>query len=90
VNLPVPPNPLPRSAGADRRLHRLLRRLCSGLESAQYLCHPAAERPHELTVIIIGDLAGPVVELELLQRGERTIAFLGERQQPLFRLVRPG
>ena len=48
------------------------------------------QRADELAVVLVRDLAGAVVELELLQRGERAIALLGERQPPLFQLVRPG
>ena len=42
----------------------------------------AAQRADERAVVVVVDLAGAVVELELLQRGERVVALL-DQQQPL-------
>ena len=38
------------------------------------------ERPDERAVVLVGDLARAVVELELLERRERAVALLGERE----------
>ena len=57
---------------------------------------PAAQRPDEVAVVLVGDLARAVVELELLQRGERPVALLREREPrrrsgvELVELVRPA
>ena len=59
------------------------------VEGTQRFGGTTPQRADELAIVVVRDLAGTVVELELLQRGERTIALLGERQPPLFRLVRP-
>jgi len=48
------------------------------IEAAQRLGRLAPERCHELAVVGVGDLAGAVVELELLQRRERSVALLRE------------
>ena len=40
----------------------------------------APQRPDERAVVLVRDLAGAVVELELLQRRERAVALLGERE----------
>src|SRR5207244_5787451 len=53
-NLPVPPSPLPWSAGADRRLHRLP-------EQGRTHAHPDAQRGQAVTNI--GSLAESVGEL---------------------------
>ncbi len=67
-------------APADRRdvLGRL--RLLRPVEGAQRLGRRAAQRPDELAVLLVADLAGAVIELELLQRGQRAISLLGECQ----------
>jgi hypothetical protein len=49
------------------------------LERAQRLRGRLPLRPDELPVVGIPDLARAVVELELLQRGERTVSLLDER-----------
>ena len=43
----------------------------------------AAQRADERAVVLVVDLAGAVVELELLQRGERAVALLDQREPPL-------
>jgi len=47
----------------------------------------AAQRPDERPVVLVRDLPGAVVELELLERGERPVALLDERE-PVLRLGR--
>ncbi len=49
--------------------------------SASAACAP--ERPDERAVVDVVDLAGAVVELDLLQRRERAVASLEQRQQLL-------
>ena len=58
-----------------------------GLERAQRLRGADAQRAHEPAVVLVGDLAGPVVELQLLERGERAVPLLGKREPPLLELV---
>jgi hypothetical protein len=65
----------------------LCRRRSAQLECAQGLGCATPERADEVAVVVVGDLAGAVVELELLQRGECTITFLGQREAPLLQLV---
>jgi hypothetical protein len=48
-----------------------------GLEGAERLGRPAAQRPDLRPVVLVGDLAGAVVELELLQRREGPVTLLG-------------
>ena len=79
-------------APADRRnvLGRLW--LLRPIEGAQRLGRRAAQRPDELAVLLVADLAGAVIELELLQRGQRAISLLGECQPlglPFGRSVEP-
>ena len=49
------------------------------VERPQRLGRLAPERPDEPAVVLVGDRPGPVVELELLERRERTVALV-ERQ----------
>ena len=63
-------------------------RAISMLEGPERLAGLAAERTDERPVVLIRDLAGPVVELELLQRGERTVTLLEQAQTPLVSRVR--
>src|SRR2546421_12686087 len=58
------------------------------LERAQCLCGTAAQRADERAVVLVGDLTGAVIELELLQGGERAVSFLGERESTSLELVR--
>src|SRR5438105_8212963 len=53
------------------------------IERLERLGRAPPERPHELAIVVVGDLAGAVVELELLQRRERAVAFLGPRDPNL-------
>ena len=50
------------------------------IEGAQGLGSLSAERPDELAIVVVGDLAGPVVELELLEGGQGTVALLCEQE----------
>jgi hypothetical protein len=72
-----------RSAGADRRLGRRPQ-----VERAQRLGGTTSKRTDKPPVVVVGDLAGPVVELELLERSQRAVTLLGEREPSLFELVR--
>ena len=56
-----------------------------GVERLQRLGGRAAERPDERAVVDVVDLAGAVVELELLERRERAVARLHQRQPTLAR-----
>src|SRR5436309_3401795 len=56
------------------------------LHGAQGLGRAAPQRADLLTVVLVRDLAGPVVELELLQRREGSVALLGELESPTLRL----
>src|SRR4051794_5849131 len=47
-----------------------------------------SQRAHLRAVVRVGDLPGAVVELELLQSVESTVALFGTRQPPLLRRVR--
>ena len=49
------------------------------VERPQRVRGRAAERPDHGAVVDVVDLAGAVVELELLQRGERVVALLDQR-----------
>src|SRR5438034_7834267 len=71
-----------RSARADRRLRR-----GPQVEGAQRLRGTTSQRADEPPVVVVGDLAGPVVELQLLERGERAVPLLGKREPPLLELV---
>ena len=61
--------------------------LGSQVERLQRLGGAASQRPDECAVVRVRHLAGAMVELELLQRPERTVSLLGEREPPLFQLV---
>ena len=50
------------------------------IERAHGLGRLPAQRPDELSVVLVGDLARAVVELELLQRRESPVALLEELQ----------
>jgi hypothetical protein len=60
------------------------------VERTQGLGRPVPQRPDELAVVRVRDLAGAVVELELLQGGESTISLLGELEATLLELIRRG
>jgi hypothetical protein len=60
----------------------------SEIERTERLCGPPPERPDELAVIGVGDLARAMVELELLQCRERAVTFLRQAQAAPFELVR--
>src|SRR3954447_23754589 len=47
-----------------------------------------SQRPDLRAIVRVGDLPGAVVELELLQSVEGTVALFGTRQPPLLRRVR--
>src|SRR5437867_637689 len=49
---------------------------CPQLQSPKRLRCTSAQRADELRVVLVGDLSGAVVELQLLQRGESAVAFL--------------
>jgi len=72
-----------RSAGADRRLRRRPQ-----VERAQRLGGTTSKRTDKPPVVVVGDLARPMVELELLQRSQRAVTLLGERKPSLLELVR--
>src|SRR5207245_3376952 len=59
-------------------------RLRPQLERTQRLGGASAQRADELAVILVGDLPGAVVELELLERGECAVAFLRELERAAF------
>ena len=46
------------------------------------------QRPDESAVIVVRDLAGAMVELELFECRKRTVAFFREAQAALLQLVR--
>jgi len=73
---------------ADIDLFSLLLRLIFMLERRERLAGLPAKRADERTVVLVGDLACAMVELELLQRGEGAIALLEEPQARL--LLRAG
>jgi hypothetical protein len=62
--------------------------LGSEVERLQRLGGAASQRSDERAIVRVRHLAGTVVELELLQRPERTVSFLGEGEPLLFELVR--
>src|SRR5581483_1775644 len=65
-------------------------RLRSELERPQRLRRPPAKRPDELAVVLVRDLPRAVVELELLQRGQRAVALLLELEAPALERVPCG
>jgi hypothetical protein len=71
-----------RPAGADRRLRRRPQ-----VERAQRLRGSTPKRADQPPIVVVGDLAGPVVELELLERSQRAVTLLGEREPSLLELV---
>jgi hypothetical protein len=52
------------------------------VEGAKSLGGPSAKRADKLAIVLVRDLPRPVVELELLQGRQGTIAFLGELEAP--------
>jgi hypothetical protein len=54
------------------------------LEGTKQLGGASAQGPDKRAVVLVGNLAGTVVEFELLQRSERTVALLLERNPLLF------
>jgi hypothetical protein len=60
---------------------------CPGVELFQRLgCRPP-QGPHLGTVVLVVDLAGSMVELQLFQRCERAVAFLDKTETTARRLV---
>src|SRR6266536_2922748 len=59
----------------------------TGLQRTQGLRRPPAQRPDELAVVLVGDLAGAMVELELLQGRQRAVALLRELQPAALELI---
>ena len=59
------------------------------LERPEELGRAATQRPDERAVVVVGDLARAVVELELLQRRERPVALLLEGDPFLSRVPAP-
>jgi len=49
-------------------------------QSTQRLCGPPAQRTDQRAVVLVRNLAGAVIELQLLQRRKRPITLLGELQ----------
>ena len=67
----------------------ILRRLSgTQVERAHRLRRSLSQRAHELAVVGVRDLAGAMVEFELLQRGERPVAFFCKLEPALLELVR--
>jgi hypothetical protein len=58
------------------------------VERAQRLGCPAAHRADLGAIVVVRDLAGPVVELELLQCRQRAVTLLGQRYPLPLRLGR--
>ena len=58
------------------------------VERAESVGRATTQRPDELAVIIIGHLARAVIELELLQRGERAVTLFRQGKPALLELVR--
>src|SRR5580765_5240132 len=82
----IPPaRPFPRESAA--RDNALLPGFRPGLESAQGGGRTAAEGADEGSVVGVRDLSRPVVELELLQRGERAIPILDQLEAASLELV---
>jgi hypothetical protein len=54
----------------------VISRRSSPIESFQRLRRVAAQVPDQAAVVVVGDLPGPVVELELLEGGQRAVALL--------------
>ena len=57
-------------------------RFRSRVERLQRVGGAASQRTDERAVVLVGHLARAVVELELLQRGERAVALLDELEPP--------
>ncbi len=67
----------------------ILRRLSgTQVKRAHCLRRSLPQRADELAVVVVRDLPGTVVELELFQRGERAVAFLCKLEPALLELVR--
>ena len=49
-----------------------------------------SQRADEPAVVVVRDLAGAMVELELLEGGERTVPLFREAQPALLELIRRG
>ena len=60
------------------------------VEGTQRFGGTTPQRADELAVVVVRDLAGPVVELELLERGECPVALLGQSQPPLLECIGPS
>ena len=73
LSLHVDGRPSPQRSGGPR--DRV------ALDGSQGSRHVSAERSDLGTVVLVGDRAGAVLELELLERGERAIALL-EQLEP--------
>ncbi len=58
------------------------------IERAHRFCRLSSQRPDQPAVVVVGNLPGAVVELELLQCGKRAVPLLGEAQAALLELVR--
>src|SRR5439155_4392999 len=69
---------LPQFWQLARGTDALLARLGPDLERAQRLGDSLPQRPDELAVVLVRDLARAVIELELFQGRERPVAVLGE------------
>src|SRR6185503_15743245 len=71
----------PQVAHLARGMDALLGRRRRRLQRAQRLGHTRAQRPDELQVVLVRDLARPMVELELLERRERAVTLLRELER---------
>jgi hypothetical protein len=58
------------------------------VEGSQRLRCMLSQRADEPAVVVVRDLAGAMVELELLERGKRAVPFFCEAQAALLELVR--
>jgi hypothetical protein len=79
---------LPQFGQSAMRAHPLLRRVLGAqLERTQELRGATSERRDQVAVVVVGDLARAVVELEFLQRRQGAVALFGERQPSLSELI---
>jgi hypothetical protein len=60
------------------------------LKRTPRLRDPAAERPDERAVVLVGELPRAVIELELAQRILRAVALLDQREASQLEIVRLG
>src|SRR5262245_55070724 len=83
----------PQLSHLARRTHTLLLgRLRLRFQRPQSLSDPQPQRANQLAVVLVGDLAGAVVELELLERRQCAVAVLGDLERALLQragLVQP-